>query len=180
MPHISKTKKNNLYLKISPNSARVGSDLNDRVNMASEDHDSTRPSDVPGENNIPMNKIFKSQYIHRILAGVFFAICVLIVLWSRELWELRGFIWDVIIVMLLYSTILSFCHIRRLQLTIGIVLFAYCIELLQYLHFGTLMGWESNPVARLIFGSVFDPVDLIAYMLGWVLIYIIDMQFIKK
>ena len=43
--------KNRYSLKISPNSARVGYDHNERVNMENEDHVSTRPSDEQGEHN---------------------------------------------------------------------------------------------------------------------------------
>lgn len=81
---------------------------------------------------------------------------------------------DAVIVMFLYSFVKSFIEIEPLSLSVGITIFAYVIEFSQYIKIVPLLGFQENLFTRIVFGSVFDPLDLLAYTIGGILIYYLD------
>ncbi|NRH21466.1 DUF2809 domain-containing protein [Candidatus Gracilibacteria bacterium] len=123
---------------------------------------------------------FSYPAIHRIFAVLFFLICVGIVFYSRELGQFRGFIGDIVIVMFLYSLVQGIYRFNPGKLILALLLLAFFIEMLQYFHFVIYMGWEKNQAMNLIFGSVYDPIDIIAYTIGGILIVALDLTYIKK
>lgn len=132
------------------------------------------------EELISLHMWLSSQTIHRFFAVLFFLICVSIVFYSRELGQLRWFIWDIISVMLLYSLVQWIYRFNPWILILALLLLAFFIEMLQYFHFVIYMWWEKNQAMNPIFGSVYDPIDIIAYTIGWILIYSIDITIIKE
>ncbi len=109
-----------------------------------------------------------------------FILCVLIVILFSSNPFIRGFLGDAVIVMLLYSSAKSVRDFDSIWLCVGIIIFAYLIEISQYFKIITLLGFEENLFTRIIFGSVFDPLDLLAYTIGGIMIYILDINIIKK
>ncbi len=61
-----------------------------------------------------------------------------------------------------------------------ILILAYSIESLQYFDILSSLGLEHNALARLVLGAVYDPLDLFAYTLGGILIYVFDRYFISR
>ncbi len=92
---------------------------------------------------------------------------------------IRGFIGDVIIIWLIYFFIKTFYNFHALKLATFTLVIAFTTEFIQYLHITTFFGFEQNTVTSLVFGTVFDPYDLIAYTIGAVSIYIIDSRLVK-
>lgn len=129
---------------------------------------------------ISLHMWFSYPAIHRIFAVLFFLICVGIVFYSRELGQFRWFIWDIVIVMFLYSLVQWIYRFNPWKLILALLLLAFFIEMLQYFHFVIYMWWEKNQAMNLIFGSVYDPIDIIAYTIGWILIYSIDTIIFKE
>jgi len=109
-----------------------------------------------------------------LLSLLFLSLCVLIVVLFSSNQFIRGFLGDAVIVMFLYSFAKSFRNFHSLYLSIGITLFAYAIEFSQYLKIIPLLGFKENFFTRIVFGSVFDPLDLLAYTIGGVSIYLLD------
>lgn len=66
----------------------------------------------------------------------------------------------------LYFLVQGMVPMSRWVCIMSIVLLGFCIEYLQYLDFAQTMGWQDNRVMMIVFGSVFDPLDLVAYMVG--------------
>lgn len=120
----------------------------------------------------------KRRLVYFSLAILSFAACVLIVKLFNENLFIRGFIGDIIVISLIYFFIKIFYSFHALKLTLFTLIIAFTIEFLQYLKLMTFFGLEHNKIARLILGSVFDPYDLIAYTLGAILVYFIDMRLI--
>lgn len=128
-----------------------------------------------------MNKIinkYRLRYV--ILSLLLFILCVLIVVLFSQNQFIRGFLGDAVIVMLIYTFMQSFSTWNSLKLSIGVTIFAFIIEFLQYLKIIKLLGFEENLFTRIVFGSVFDPLDLMAYALGGVTIYFLDRYWILK
>ena len=82
--------------------------------------------------------------------------------------------------MFLYSVAKSVRDFDSLMLSVGITLFAYSIEISQYFKIIPLLGFRENFFTRIVFGSVFDPLDLIAYSIGGLLAFFLDRNIIKK
>jgi hypothetical protein len=87
---------------------------------------------------------------------------------------IRGFTGDFIIVILIFSFIKLLFNFRSLQVAVFTLALAYLTELLQYFRLISYLGLEDNPVARIIIGATFDPLDLVAYTLGVMVIYLMD------
>ncbi|AOP35833.1 hypothetical protein A0128_01345 [Leptospira tipperaryensis] len=87
---------------------------------------------------------------------------------------------DLIIVMVLYSFFKSIADFDSVKLSIFIILFSFVLETLQYFKIIRLLGFKENYLTKIIFGSVFDPLDLLAYLIGVFLIFSIDTRIILK
>lgn len=70
------------------------------------------------------------------------------------------------------ATIFLYCLARGLlmaapkKVALGVLLTAYAIEGLQYVHLLRWLGWQHWQVARIVLGSSFEWTDLLAYTLG--------------
>ena len=111
---------------------------------------------------------------------ILYILCILIVVLFSSNGFIRGFLGDTVIVILLYSLMQSIKDFDSLLLSVGITLFAYTIEITQYFKIIPLLGFQENFFTRIVFGSVFDPLDLIAYTIGGLLAYFLDKNMIKK
>lgn len=116
----------------------------------------------------------KTRLPYILLSLLLLTLCVLIVIFFSNNTFIRGFLGDAVIVMFLYSFTKSFKNFHSLYLSIGITLFAYAIEISQYFKIIPLLGFKENLFTRIVFGSVFDPLDLLAYTIGGVSIYLLD------
>ena len=79
---------------------------------------------------------------------------------------IRPFFGDVLAVMLIFSFFRIFYKGKGLNLGIGVLLFAFTIETLQYINFVKIVGLENNKIATIVFGATFDWLDLLAYVVG--------------
>jgi hypothetical protein len=55
-----------------------------------------------------------------------------------------------------------------------VLLFSYVIEILQYFHLVSLLGLQNNKIARIIIGTSFAWMDLVAYSVGIGLVLIFE------
>lgn len=120
------------------------------------------------------------RLIYFSLTSMCFIACILIVKLLSNNQLIRGFIGDVIVILLIYFLIKVFYDFHALKLATFTLVVAFTTEFLQYLDFTTLLGLEHNVIAELIFGRVFDPYDLIAYTIGTALVYIVDTRLVRN
>lgn len=81
---------------------------------------------------------------------------------------------DVLVVMMMYYFLKSFVKTRTIYLVAGVVIFAYLIEIGQYLRLVEVLGLENNTVMRIVIGSSFSWGDILAYTIGGAICYLID------
>lgn len=93
---------------------------------------------------------------------------------------IRHTVGDFLVVILIYCFFKSFFKINSTKLAIAVFLFALFIEMLQLLNILSLLGMEKNKTAILILGSTFQISDLVAYGLGLICFFIIDLKFISN
>ena len=106
--------------------------------------------------------------------------CIIIVLLLNETPFIRGFVGDVIIIVFIYYFIMTLKDFSSIHVVIFTLALAFITEVLQYFHFASILGLQHNKIAQLVIGSIFDPMDLIAYTIGGIVAYIIDTKIIKQ
>jgi hypothetical protein len=79
---------------------------------------------------------------------------------------IRPYLGDFLVVILIYCFIQSFFNVSILPAAIGCLLFAYSIEILQYLSIVKKLGLEHYRIAYVILGSSFEWTDILMYTLG--------------
>jgi hypothetical protein len=100
-----------------------------------------------------------------IFATILFIIEILIAVYVRDLF-VRPYVGDYLVVMLVYCAVRTFIKAPVLRLAIGVLLFAYLIELLQYFRLVNMLGLQDNIVAKTVIGYGFEWKDMLAYTLG--------------
>lgn len=108
-----------------------------------------------------------------ILTILLFFIKVLIALYVHES-IVRPYIGDLQVVILIYCFIQSFFDFPVFKTAIGVLLFSYIIEILQYLKLVDLLGLQNSKAANIIMGNSFEWIDIVAYTGGFATIVLAE------
>jgi hypothetical protein len=108
---------------------------------------------------------------YALLAVLLFGVELAIALWVHDT-LIRPFIGDVLVVMLLFCLLRAIIQINNNRLILAVLIFSYVVEIGQYFQLAHLLGLAQYPIARIVIGSTFDAMDLLAYTLGALLLYI--------
>lgn len=114
-----------------------------------------------------------------LLALALFLIEVLIALYVRDAF-VRPYVGDYLVVMLMYCAVKTFFKVPVLKTAIGVLLFSYLIEILQYFRIVNRLGLQDNTVARTVIGYGFEWMDLAAYTLGVLTILVLERKNLGK
>jgi len=83
---------------------------------------------------------------------------------------IRPYIGDLLVVILIYAFVMTFVDISYKKVAFFTFLFACAIEFAQYLNIATLLGLENNSFAKVIIGTSFSWIDILAYFGGYLVI----------
>lgn len=122
----------------------------------------------------------KRKLAYFILSAVCFISCLLIVKFFPNTQIIRGFVGDILIVLFMYFMLSVLTNIKPLRLMVFILVFAFVIEFLQAFKLIDLLKLEDNIVAQWVLGSVFDPLDFMAYAMGTFSAYFADIKVIRR
>jgi hypothetical protein len=100
-----------------------------------------------------------------LLSIILFAIEVYIGTYMHDA-IIRPYGGDFLVVMLIYCFTKSFFNTPPVITACWVLVFAYVVEISQYFHLVTLLGWEHSKTARIIMGTSFSFIDLLTYTLG--------------
>ncbi|MBS1521543.1 MAG: DUF2809 domain-containing protein [Bacteroidetes bacterium] len=81
---------------------------------------------------------------------------------------------DFLVVILLYCFIKCFTNTSVMKTAIGVLIFAYAVEISQHFHLVKLLGLQHSHLALLILGNSFSFSDLLCYTLGILLVLIVE------
>ncbi len=85
----------------------------------------------------------------------------------------RGFLSDVVVVIFMFFFVKTFVpRMNRRPLALFVLLFAFLIEGLQYIHLGDAL--HATGILKVILGATFDWLDLLAYCMGTLISYVVD------
>lgn len=109
---------------------------------------------------------------------ILFIIEVLIALYVRDNF-VRPYVGDYLVVMLIYCAVRTFIKAPVIKIAIGVLLFSYLIEVLQYFRLVDILGLQDNSLAKTIIGYGFEWKDILAYTLGIVTVLILERKHFK-
>ena len=114
---------------------------------------------------------FRLNYFLVFLLLFLVEVCIALFVRARIV---RPYLGDVLVVMLLYCFVRSFLKLKPRVAALGVLLFAFLIEMLQYFRLVEELGLRDNKIATTVLGSSFEWEDLLAYSLGAVLVLLIE------
>lgn len=92
---------------------------------------------------------------------------VLIATALKNIFFIRAYLGDVIVVMLLYTLIKSFFSIRHdAELVFGILFFCFLVEFAQYFHIAEKLGFRPGTILYVMVGNSFSWIDMLCYAVG--------------
>ena len=103
-----------------------------------------------------------------------FIIEVLIATTFKNFVFLRSYFGDVLVVVLIYTFIQSFFEVDKIKTIIGVLIFSFAIEFLQYFHFAEVLGFKENKLAMIVLGNSFSWIDILCYTIGCLAIYVLE------
>jgi DNA integrity scanning protein DisA with diadenylate cyclase activity len=111
-----------------------------------------------------------------LIAIAIFLTEILIATKLKDIFFVRAYLGDVLVVMLMYYFIKSFISFEPVKLITGIFIFSCLIEILQYFHFGELLGFKDNRIMMIVLGNSFSWIDILCYFAGCVILYFIESE----
>jgi hypothetical protein len=98
---------------------------------------------------------------------------VLIALYQHDNF-IRSYGGDFLVVILVYCAVQTFWNISLGSACIGVLLFAYAVEISQYFHLVGRLGLERCRLAAVVLGTSFSWTDMLCYTAGMILVYVIE------
>jgi hypothetical protein len=87
---------------------------------------------------------------------------------------IRPHVGDLLVVILIYCFVKSFLNVPVWIAAAGVLIFSYVVELLQYFEVVKLLGMNGSYAARVIIGTTFNWIDILAYTLGILIVLFIE------
>ncbi|UHO38254.1 DUF2809 domain-containing protein [Chryseobacterium capnotolerans] len=113
---------------------------------------------------------FSLKYL---LISIFiFLIEVLIATKLKDIFFVRAYLGDVIVVILLYTLVKSFFTVNNEKLILGILVFSCFIEVAQYFNIAEKLGFRPGSLMYIVIGNSFSWIDILCYAVGCLLIYL--------
>nr|WP_315031604.1 DUF2809 domain-containing protein [uncultured Chryseobacterium sp.] len=108
-----------------------------------------------------------------VLTLIIFLVEVLIATKLKDIFFVRAYLGDVIVVMLLYTFIKSFIQVNNNEkLILGILIFSCMIEFAQYFNIAEKLGFKPGSVMYIVIGNSFSWIDILCYAIGCLLLYV--------
>ncbi|MGQ2984033.1 ribosomal maturation YjgA family protein [Flavobacterium sp.] len=114
---------------------------------------------------------FKRNYF--ILTILLFITEVLIALYVHDK-IVRPYIGDMLVVILIYCFVRTFFKWTVVPTAIGVLIFSYVVETLQYFKIVEVLGLQDSAFFRTVIGTSFVWMDLVMYTLGIVIVLIME------
>ena len=114
---------------------------------------------------------FRSGYF--LLAILLFVTEILIAMFLHDS-IIRPYGGDFLVVIMIYCFARALLRAAPLKVAIGVLLFAYCIETLQYFKIVDKLGLGDNLIFKTVIGYGFEWLDILAYTIGTFTVVILD------
>jgi len=108
-----------------------------------------------------------------LLALIVFGIEIIIVLFFQGTF-VRHVLGDFFVVILIYAFVRAITEIEWKKVAIGVLIFAYLVEISQWVNILEILELKRSLSTNLILGSSFDWRDMLAYSCGIGLIVLVE------
>ncbi len=81
---------------------------------------------------------------------------------------------DFLVVILLYCFLQSFFRFPVAAACIGVLIFAYLVEVSQYYHLVNILGLQQSRIAVILLGTTFSWMDMLCYTAGILLVWVLE------
>lgn len=108
-----------------------------------------------------------------ILTVIIFLVEVLIATKLSDIFFVRAYLGDVIVVMLLYTFVKSFVKVNDQKLILGILIFSFLVEFAQYFNIAEKLGFRPGSLMYIVIGNSFSWIDNLCYAIGCLILYIL-------
>jgi len=119
------------------------------------------------------DSIFHISIKRLFISTIILSTLIIIALFIQDSF-IRPFLGDVLVVVWLYYLMSSVLNLAPIKLSFIVVSISFVIEAFQYLSILKLLGLEHHSILRIILGSTFDWMDLVAYTIGGALCLIFE------
>ncbi|WP_027378570.1 ribosomal maturation YjgA family protein [Chryseobacterium daeguense] len=116
---------------------------------------------------------FRFSLKYFIATILIFLVEVLIATTLKDVFFVRAYLGDVIVVMLLYTFIKSFLEVNDQKLIVGIFIFSCIVEFAQYFKIADKLGFQPGSLMYIVVGNSFSWVDILCYGVGCLLLFIL-------
>lgn len=93
---------------------------------------------------------------------------------------IRNYIGDILVIILIYSAIMSIAYFNKKIVALFTLFFAFIIEFSQYFKLAEHLGFEQGSVAYIVLGNTFSIEDLICYLIGGLIILLVEVSLLKS
>jgi Protein of unknown function (DUF2809) len=114
-----------------------------------------------------VNKRYLAAAVLLLLVEIYIALRV------HDTW-IRPYGGDVLVVIFLYCLARAFLKVAIVPTAVGVLVFSFVVEILQFFRFVERMGLKHNRFAVVVIGSSFEWLDLVSYSVGAVLVLLFE------
>ncbi len=86
----------------------------------------------------------------------------------------RPYMGDFLVVILIYTFVRTFFKYPIVNTSIGVLLFSFLVEILQYFKIVEILGLGSHRIARTVIGTTFVWEDFIFYTMGIITVLVCE------
>lgn len=115
---------------------------------------------------------FKFSLKYLLLTILIFLVEVLIATKLKDIFFVRAYLGDVIVVILLYTFVKSFIIINNQKLILGILAFSCLVEFAQYFNIAEKLGFQQGSLMYIVIGNSFSWIDILCYVAGCLLLFL--------
>ena len=112
-------------------------------------------------------------------AILIFIVEVLIALYAHDQ-IIRPYVGDILVVILIYCFVKSFFNFSVFITAMGVLGFSFLIEFSQYCNIIEKLGLQHSKLANTVMGNSFAWIDIAAYIVGIVVVLLIEKMVNKK
>ena len=117
--------------------------------------------------------MFRFDKTYFLFALVLFIIEICIAVFVPDSF-VRPYVGDYLVVILIYCAVRTVLNAPVINVAVGVLLFSFAIETLQYFQLVNRLGLQNNIVAKTVIGYGFEWLDLVAYSIGIITILILE------
>ena len=93
---------------------------------------------------------------------------------------IRPYVGDFLVVIFIYCFLKSFWNAAPIKAGIYVLVFSFAVEIGQYFGLVKLLGLGHSELARTVIGTGFDRGDLLAYILGILVVLVFEKYILRK